>query len=46
MQFRQTWVWITNFRRSFETSAEKFDTSLEKSLADMRDLLQAELSKI
>lgn len=43
----QTWVWTTNFRRSFVTSAEKFDSSLENAFADMRDVLASgEMSKI
>ena len=42
----QTWVWITNFRRSHVTSVEKFDACLERSLTDMRDLLIAETSKL
>ena len=42
----QIWVWITNFRRSFETSAEKFDAQLEKAFYDIMSLLVSEKSKI
>jgi hypothetical protein len=42
----QIWVWITNFRRSFETSAEKFDITVGKAFEDMMALLASEKSKI